>query len=138
MQLLLHYWHLITPYRRKGSIKTLEEGDRHLASKGRKNPLKAENYHGITLMCCLGKLLERMVKSRVTQCLEKYDILTAHQCGYRRHHSTTGLSGERSSEQFHRKQQMVAVFSDFEKAFDKTWRYNFMHQLHDLRFFVIW
>ena len=34
--------------------------------KARKEPLKAKNYHPVSLVCCLGKLFERMVNSWLT------------------------------------------------------------------------
>lgn len=102
--------------------------------KAGKDPWKPENYRPVSLTCCLGKILEKMVNTRLTWCLERYNLLNKYQCGYRQHHSTIDqlIYLENAIQNtFIKRQHMVAVFFDLEKAFDKTWRYNILRQLHN-------
>ncbi|MBJ5594290.1 hypothetical protein JGG70_24295, partial [Salmonella enterica subsp. enterica serovar Typhimurium] len=54
-----------------------------------KDPAIPSNYRPIALTSCLFKLLERMVNARLMWFLETNKILSPHQCGFRRHHSST-------------------------------------------------
>ena len=65
--------------------------------------------------------------------LEKYGILDKILCGFRKHRSTMDhlVSLERYvRDAFARKQQAVGLFFDLEKAFETTWQYGIIRDLH--------
>ena len=47
-----------------------------------------ENYRGITLLSCLGKLFTRLINNRLTDWSEKYFVLVEAQAGFRANMST--------------------------------------------------
>ena len=66
---------------------------------------------------------------------EKYGTLDKSQCGFRKHRSTSDhqVSLERYvRDAFARKQQAVGLFFDLEKAYDTTWQYGVICDLHTL------
>ncbi|MBJ5468704.1 reverse transcriptase family protein, partial [Salmonella enterica subsp. enterica serovar Derby] len=98
-----------------------------------KDPAIPSNYRPIALTSCLCKLLERMVNARLMWFLETNKILSPHQCGFRRHRSSIDhlLRLETSiREAFVRRQHLVSVFFDLEKAYDRAWRYVILRDLH--------
>ena len=65
--------------------------------------------------------------------LEKFGILDRSQCGFRKHRSTTDhlVSLERYlRDAFARRQQAVGLFFDLEKAYETTWQYGIIRDLH--------
>jgi potassium voltage-gated channel Eag-related subfamily H protein 8 len=78
-----------------------------------------------------------MINNRLTYHLEKHSLLTPNQSGFRKGRSTTDQLVRLETfirEAFIRKHHLVAVFFDLEKAYDTTWRYGIMRDLHDLNF----
>ena len=99
-------------------------------NKDHANPL---SHRPIALTSCLCKFLEHMVIARFIWYLEKHGILDKSQCGFRKHHSTTDhlVSLERYvRDAFARKQQVVGLFFDLEKAYETTWQYGIICDLH--------
>ncbi|KAK7094328.1 hypothetical protein V1264_007968 [Littorina saxatilis] len=94
----------------------------HKKGKEKKNP---NSYRPISLLSCLGKLLERVINRRLLYFLEDRNILSPTQTGYRRHRSTEdqlALIAQDIENAFQEKKKVVAVFFDLTKAFDKVWR----------------
>lgn len=91
------------------------------------------SYRPIALTSCTGKLLEKVVNIRLVNFLEKNQILSDKQFGFRKMRSTTDalicLESE-IVEAFRRKNHLVCVFFDINKAYDTTWKYNIIRSLH--------
>lgn len=52
------------------------------------DPCNPNNYRGITLVSCFGKLFTVCINQRLKKWTEKYDILTNAQFGFKTNHST--------------------------------------------------
>lgn len=91
------------------------------------------NYRPIALTSCMMKLLEKIVNTRLVWFLEKGGHLTPFQYGFRRSRSTTDALVQLESiicRAFAKKQHVVSVFFDLEKAYDTTWRHGIIRTLH--------
>ena len=79
------------------------------------------------------KILERRINTRLIWYLEKYRILDRSQCGLRKHRSTTdhlvSLEGY-LRDAFAQRQQAVGLFFDLENAYETTWQYGIIRDLH--------
>ncbi|GFN82086.1 Pol-like protein [Plakobranchus ocellatus] len=102
-----------------------------------KDPSDPSNYRPIALTSCLCKTLERMVNDRLVHVLESRNLWSKVLCGFRKDHSTLDHLVRLETfikKAFARKKQVLAVFSDLEKAYDTTWRYGILKDLFDLDF----
>ena len=94
----------------------------------------AASYRPISLTSCVGKLMEKIVNHRLMIYLERNEVLSPRQFGFRQHRSTidpiTLLTSEIQSS-FQRKEQAVCVFFDLEKAYDTTWKRGILQALYD-------
>ena len=100
--------------------------------KSGENP---SDYRPIALTSCVCKLFERMVNVRLQWYLETKTCLSPFQYGYRRGRSTTDalVSLEMYIRNAFAKQESVtSVFFYLEKAYDTTWRYNILRELHNI------
>lgn len=91
------------------------------------------NYRPIALTSCLCKLFEKMINCRLIAYLERTRCLASIQCGFRRHRTSVdhlvrfdtyvrqALADDKIA---------VGVFFDLEKAYDTTWRYGVLRDLH--------
>ena len=94
----------------------------HKKGKDKQDP---KSYRPISLLSCLGKLMERMVNKRLIWHLETNNILNPTQTGYRKHRNTEdqlALLAQEIETAFQEKKKVVAVFFDLSRAFDKVWR----------------
>ena len=91
-----------------------------------------ENYRGITLLSCLGKLFSRVLNNRLSSWAEKYNVLIEAQAGFRANMSTVdnifALQGL-TSHVLNQGKKLFCVFVDFSKAFDYVVRDNKLTQL---------
>lgn len=88
-------------------------------NKGSKN--SANNYRGITFLCCLGKLFTSVLNDRATNFVEKRGIIGEEQAGFRAGYSTTDhIFVLNSLIQFYkaRCERLYCAFIDYMKAFD--------------------
>ena len=57
--------------------------------KSGKDPHSMKSLRPITMLSCMGKLLERIIQKRIEHYIESNAILNIYQMGFRRGHSTT-------------------------------------------------
>ena len=101
--------------------------------KAGKNPLVPSNYRPIALTSCLCKLLEKIINSRLIWFLESHSILHPTQYGFRKCRSTTDALVRLDSfikSAFARKEHVLAVFFDMQKAYDTTWKHPILQTLY--------
>jgi len=92
------------------------------------------NYRPIALTSCVCKVMECMVNNRLVWYLERNKIITPTQIGFRKGRSTTDQLVCLESfvrEAFIQKQHVTAVFFDLEEAYDITWKFGILKDLHD-------
>ncbi|XP_045127737.1 uncharacterized protein LOC123514153 [Portunus trituberculatus] len=88
-----------------------------------KDPTLPSAYRPISLLSCIGKLLERLVNTRLTWWLEANNKLAEEQCGFRPHRSTLDVLGQieyHICDTYRQRQVMTALFLDLEGAFDSA------------------
>ena len=93
------------------------------------------NYRPIALTSCLCKTLERMINKRLVWYLESNDLISPIQSGFRSGRSTNDHLIRLETfirDAFVNREHVVSVFFDLEKAYDTTWRYGTLKDLHDL------
>ena len=74
-----------------------------------------------------------MVNERLVWYLEKNGLLAKQQCGYRSNRSTVYHLIRLETfirDAFVHNQHLVAVFFDLQKAYDTTWKYGILKDLH--------
>ncbi len=103
-------------------------------AKPGKDSSNPSNYRPIALTSCVCKTLERMINSRLVWFLESNGLITNFQSGFRKERSTNDHLVRLESfirDAFIKKEHLVAVFFDLEKAYDTTWKYGIMKDLSD-------
>ena len=100
-----------------------------------KDNTNPNNYRPIALTSCICKTLERMINVRLVWYLETNNIITEFQSGFKHQRSTNDHLVRLETfirEAFIKKEHLVAVFFDLEKAYDPTWKYGIMNDLHEI------
>jgi hypothetical protein len=108
----------------KGVIKPIfkKKGDRS-------NP---ENYRGITLLSCVGKLFTAVLNRRLEEFVNRHDIIGTEQAGFRARFSTMDhiFTMQCLIDLYLCKGKCLYVaFVDFKQAFDKIWRVGLCQKL---------
>ena len=100
-----------------------------------KDPSDPSSYRPIALTSCLCKTMERMINTHLVWYLESNNIITKYQCGFRKARSTTDqlINLETTiRDAFLKGEHVVSVFFDLEKAYDTTWKYGILKDLHEI------
>ena len=93
------------------------------------------NYRGITLNSCLGKLFCKVLSNRLAPKLEEYNVYCKEQAGFRKNQRTTDhiyLLHRIIRKYISQNQYLYTCFVDFSKAFDSLWRLALMKKLSDV------
>ena len=76
-----------------------------------------------------------MINDRLTWFLESNNIIKKFQSGFRHQRSTNDHLVRLETfirEAFNKKEHLVSVFFDLEKAYDTTWKYGIMKDVHEI------
>ncbi|GFU56462.1 probable RNA-directed DNA polymerase from transposon X-element [Trichonephila clavipes] len=97
-----------------------------------KNPKLADSHRPISLLPILSKLTEKIISARLNDYLERNNILTPEQHGFRPRLSTSHQLlrvVEYIKDAIDRNQYTAAVFLDIQKAFDRVWHTGLLFKL---------
>ena len=97
--------------------------------KDKKDP---HSYRPISLLSCVGKLMEWMVNQHLINDLETNNILSPTQTGHRKFRSTEDqlvYLAQDIENAFQEKNKFLAVFFDLFRAFDKVWKESLLLKL---------
>ena len=103
--------------------------------KSGKDPTSINSFRPITLTSVVGKLLERILESRLRRHVEENSILPVSQHGFRKGFSCeTYLYNLISYIQHHKssRHKQVSIFIDFQKAFDSVWLKGLLFRLCEI------
>ena len=92
----------------------------------------AKNYHPVSLLSVVSKVFEKLVNNRIVDHLEKCDLFSDFQDGFRSSRSTADLLtvvSDRIARAFNRSGATRAVALDISKPFDRVWHGGLLHKL---------
>jgi len=95
----------------------------HPIYKGKGAISSPNNYRGIALLPCVGKIFTKILKNRLYKWVEGKSLLSEFQAGFRRERSTVDqgfILKAMVDKSLRKKQRLFAVFFDLKKAFDSV------------------
>ena len=98
-----------------------------------KDKLQAESYQPVSLASCVGKLMERLINTRLMWHLEDKKHITPEQAAFRQDRCTEDqitYIAQAIEDTFQDKKHTLAVWIDLENAFDKVWKEDLKLKLH--------
>ena len=92
-----------------------------------KDKINPSSYRPVSLLSCVGKLMERVMTSRLTWFLQTNNVFSPLQTEYRQHRSTEDqlallTQDINKKNSFQEKQKLLAVYVDLPKASDWLWK----------------
>ena len=90
------------------------------------------NYRGITLLCCIGKLFTSILNKRLKDFSILHNVIGESQAGFSHEYSTLDHIFVLKSviELFKwKKKELFCLFVDYAKAFDSVWREGLWYKL---------
>lgn len=102
--------------------------------KPNKDKQSPSSYRPISLLSCLGKLLEKIIKSRLMLEVERRQLLPQHQAGFRSKKSTINniVRLERyAKDNLIRSRHSAVIFFDIKAAFDSVWYDGLIYKIND-------
>ena len=97
------------------------------------NQMDPNNYRGITILSCLGKLLTALMNHRLYNFLSINKLLNKWQAGFLPNHRTSDqtfiLKTLINKYVNHQRKKLYVCFVDFKKAFDLVWHEGLFHKL---------
>jgi hypothetical protein len=112
-------------------IAILRKGDKSLPS----------NYWLISLISCVGKIMERVIYKYVFNHLQRSKLIYEYQSGFLPKYSTVHQLLEMYNcilNSPEKKETSCFVFCDFSKAFDKVWHKGLIHKFNHTVWIVIY
>ncbi|MCG8432091.1 MAG: reverse transcriptase family protein, partial [Candidatus Omnitrophica bacterium] len=102
-----------------------------------KPPSELTSYRPISLTSCIGKLVERMVNSRLYCFLETNKLLNSTQAGFRKGCRTEDqlfrlVQNCKDGFQKENPRHTTAVFIDLQQAYDRVWRKDLFIKMHQM------
>jgi hypothetical protein len=102
------------------------------------------NFRPISVTCCLGKLCERVVQTRLYYFLESNNKLIMNQSGFRRFRRTADnlfFLTQKAQQAIRKGKRMCCFFFDIKKAFDNVWHGGLLNKLIEMScpaYLVLW
>ncbi|CAF1451019.1 unnamed protein product [Adineta steineri] len=115
-----------------------------LLLKPGKDRSQVSSYRPISLLSCVGKVLEKIIKQRLSTELKRRNILPRHQAGFLEGKSTMYniLRLNRCAKQaLDRNHHAAVIFFDIKSAFDSVWHDGLIYKMNDYRisvYFIRW
>jgi hypothetical protein len=100
--------------------------------KKESNSNNPTEYRPISLLSCIGKLAERIVKNRLYFFLESNNLLSSAQSGFRNCRGTDDnllFMTQKIQESLNRGKKVCGIYFDISKAFDKVWHAGLIYKL---------
>ena len=92
-----------------------------------------DNYRGITILSCLGKLFTSIINARLNKYANEINLINENQTGFRKGYSTLDhiflLKNIIDILVKGCKQKLFCAFVDYKKAFDTVWRSALWHKM---------
>ncbi|KAL4126296.1 hypothetical protein QTP88_010518 [Uroleucon formosanum] len=100
--------------------------------KKNQNRFEPTGYRPISVLCCMSKLLEKIIYNRLNWYATQHKFLSPSQHSFRKYHSTTDCHVKIETEVIEtlaNKQSMILISLDLQKAYDTVWRYRVINLL---------
>lgn len=101
------------------------------------HPNEPSDYRPISILAALSKVFENLMMKQVSEHLERENLLSIHQSGFRKGHCTITSCTKLKNDivtAMHRGEITLAVMADFSKAFDTVDYESLITKLHQLKF----
>ena len=96
---------------------------------------KALSYRPLSIISCIGKILEKLLTNRIKSWAENNNIFNLQQNGFRKNRYTNDdlfKLSQSMRQNFNKSMISTVVFLDVEKVFDQVWHKGLLSKLYDL------